>query len=135
MKVICSKANNPKCPGCSCAEPHEPQERLGESCTQWNVCYNHNGRELFKVRCIDIGSKQGQKILEDKKYLDEFQLVGNIGNSQICIRPSDPEKCLYVFCYDKIYWINQYGNVTDNMHSMVAQTQQQLFEFLYSLID
>lgn len=58
---ICCKANDPRCPGCKHAFPHERWSieqflsKYKEVCTNYTTCFDRNGEELpFKVRCIKV---------------------------------------------------------------------------------
>lgn len=58
-RVICNRAGDELCPGCSEDAPHKIHQR----CTQWGECeYVADGKRLSrKVRCVTHKSKGGSE--------------------------------------------------------------------------
>jgi len=65
-QVICNSADKEFCSNCnhSMAHNHYKDPNSDEPCGNWGWCYDHNNNS-YKVRCVNIESKQGQKILKN----------------------------------------------------------------------
>lgn len=72
-KYICNKASDKKCPipkGCTHAFPHS-KIYVSENyiCTKIGECYFGDNGKTMKIKCVNINSKTGKKVLEDKKNI------------------------------------------------------------------
>lgn len=66
-KVICNKADHPLCSECNHSIPHD---REVSYCSEWGDCFGEDGKELFKVRCVDVNSEKGKNVIKNKNNDD-----------------------------------------------------------------